>query len=36
MFLKFVGLGLVIITLVSSANRTILELSFEIFGRSLM
>jgi hypothetical protein len=32
---KFVGLGLVIITLVLYANKTILELSFVICGKSL-
>ena len=36
LFSKFVGLGLVIIILVSYANKTILELSFVICGKSLM
>ena len=35
-FLKFVWSGLVMIILVLSANRTVLELSFEILSRLLM
>jgi len=34
--LKFVGLELVMIILVSSVSRTILESSLEILGKSLM
>ena len=36
LFSKFVGLGLAIIKLVSSAYKIVLELSFVICGRSLM
>jgi len=36
LFLKFEGLGLVIIILVSSANKTVLEFSFVICGKSLI
>jgi hypothetical protein len=35
-FLKYVGLGLVTIILVLSANRTILELAVKILGSSLI
>jgi len=35
LFSKFLGLQLVIIILVSSANKTILGLSFVICGKSL-
>ena len=36
LFSKFEGLGLVIIILVSSANKIILEFSFVSYGKSLI